>query len=91
MHAKTFLIPRGTNDLYAFGTEVISELREETPGEICPVGYRKSTDNGYTLSEFKRAVKRTVLLPILEGVKFAILDISLGFTNNINTCFYKAR
>ena len=53
MHAATFFRPRGTDDLYAFGTEPIPELRDEVfPGENCPVGYRKSTDSGYTWSEF---------------------------------------
>ncbi|RLI33624.1 hypothetical protein DRO66_09930 [Candidatus Bathyarchaeota archaeon] len=48
-HGFIPLIPRGSERIYAFGTQPIASKREG--GENCPIGFRHSDDDGHTWSE----------------------------------------
>jgi len=48
-HGFIPLIPRGSERIYAFGTQPIAGKREG--GENCPIGFRHSDDDGHTWSE----------------------------------------
>jgi BNR repeat-like domain len=49
MHGFIPLIPKGSNRLYAFGTQAIPALQEGK--ENAPIGFRFSDDDGYTWSD----------------------------------------
>jgi hypothetical protein len=52
-HGFIPLIPRGTNRIYAFGTQPIPELysRDHDVHENAPIGFRYSDDDGHTWSD----------------------------------------
>ena len=57
-HGFIPLIPKGTNRIYAFGTQPVWNLVDYEPqkpglAENAPIGYRYSDDDGYTWSEVR--------------------------------------
>lgn len=48
-HAFVGLVPRGSKEIYAFGTE--PRFEDFDGDENAPIGWRKSADNGHTWSE----------------------------------------